>query len=109
MPEWNREDLQFQGFPHVLFSILLENRCYDVLEINIDHPGGSSPSLPELMPALKRIQAARMPLLLWGELTPDAWRCLRQKLSPIGLSLQPIVRRENEMPALLEALAERRT
>jgi hypothetical protein len=85
-------------------DILLEHRCYDVLEINIDHPGGSSPALPELLPTLKRIQAARMPLLLWGELTPAEWRSLRQELSPVGLSLQPIVRRDDDMPALLEAL-----
>ena len=85
-------------------DILLENRCYDVLEINIDHPGGSSPSLAEMLPTLRRIQAARMPLLLWGELTPAEWSDLRKQLSPVGLSLQPIVRRAEEMPALLEAL-----
>ena len=85
-------------------DILLENRCYDVLEINIDHPGGASPSLPELLPALKKIQTARMPLLLWGELTPGEWRRLRTELSPIGLSLQPIVRRAADLLALLEAL-----
>lgn len=72
-------------------DILLENRCYDVLEINIDHPGGSSPALPELLPVLKQIQAARMPLLLWGELSPGEWKTLRKELSPVGLSLQPIV------------------
>ncbi len=85
-------------------DILLENRCYDVLEINIDHPGGSSPALPELLPVLKRIQAARMPLLLWGELTAGEWNTLRKELSPAGLSLQPIVRQAEDIPALLEAL-----
>ena len=85
-------------------DILLEHLCYDVLEINIDHPGGSSPDLPELLPVLARIQAERMPLLLWGELMPDQWSCLRNELSPVGLSLQPIVRRAEEMPALLEVL-----
>jgi len=85
-------------------DILLENRCYDVLEINIDHPGGSSPSLPELLPTLKKIQAARVPLLLWGELTPPEWRGLRNELSPVGLSLQPIVRQANDMAVLLEVL-----
>lgn len=85
-------------------DILLENRCYDVLEVNIDHPGGSSPALPDLLPVLVRIQAARRPLLLWGELTPDEWSRLRKELSPVGLSLQPIVRRADDMPALLEVL-----
>ena len=85
-------------------DILLENRCYDVLEINIDHPGGSSPSLPELLPVLKRIQSARMPLLLWGELSPGEWHTLRRELSPAGLSLQPIVRQADEIPQLLEVL-----
>ncbi len=85
-------------------DILLEDRGYAVLEINIDHPGGSSPSLSELLPSLRRIQAARMPLLLWGELTSDEWRALRRGLSPVGLSLQPIVRHKDDIPALLEAL-----
>ncbi len=85
-------------------DILLANRYYDVLEINIDHPGGSSPDLPELLPTLKKIQAGRRPLLLWGELTPQAWGCLRKELSPVGLSLQPIVRQAEDMPALLEML-----
>jgi hypothetical protein len=85
-------------------DILLENRCYDVLEINIDHPGGSSPSLPELLPTLKKIQAARVPLLLWGELTTGEWDTLRRELSPVGLSLQPIVQQADEIPKLLEVL-----
>lgn len=85
-------------------DILLENRCYDVLEINIDHPGGSSPGLPELLPTLKRIQTARVPLLLWGELSPGEWHKLCKELSPAGLSLQPIVRRAEDIPALLEVL-----
>jgi hypothetical protein len=53
---------------------------------------------------LKRIQAARMPLLLWGELTAGEWNTLRKELSPAGLSLQPIVRQAEDIPALLEAL-----
>lgn len=85
-------------------DILLETRCYDVLEINIDHPGGSSPAVPELLSILKRIQAARMPLLLWGELTAGEWHSLRRELSPVGLSLQPIVRKVEEIPPLLEVL-----
>jgi hypothetical protein len=85
-------------------DVLLENRCYDVLEINIDHPGGASPDLPDLLPTLKRIQTARMPLLLWGELTTGDWKRLRGELSPVGLSLQPIVREAKDIPQLLEAL-----
>jgi hypothetical protein len=37
------------------------------------------------------VQAARRPLLLWGEFTPDDWQLIRRELSPAGLSLQPIV------------------
>jgi hypothetical protein len=85
-------------------DILLENRCYDVLEINVDYPGGSSPALPELLPTLKRIHAARIPLLLWGELSPGEWHTLRKALSPVGLSLQPIVRQAGAIPQLLEVL-----
>ena len=85
-------------------DILLENRCYNVLEINIDHPGGASPDLGELLPVLRRIQAARRPLLLWGELSPGDWHELRKELSPVGLSLQAIVRRAEDIPALLEVL-----
>ena len=85
-------------------DILVENRCYDVLQINIDHPGGSSPALPELLPSLKRIQSARLPLLLWGELSPGEWHTLRKELSPVGLSLQPIVGHAEDIPALLEVL-----
>ena len=81
-------------------DILLENRCYAVLEMNIDNPGGSSPSLPELLPTLKKIQAARVPLLLWGELTPGEWDTLRRELSPVGLSLQPIVRQADEFSTI---------
>jgi hypothetical protein len=81
-------------------DILLENRCYDVLEINIDHPGGSSPTLPELLPTLKLIQSSRVPLLLWGELTTGEWDTLRRELSPVGLSLQPIVRQADEFPTI---------
>jgi hypothetical protein len=85
-------------------DILLADRCYDVLEVNMDHPGGSSPTLPGLLPALQRVQAARVPLLLWGELSPADGRPLRGALSPVGLSLQAIIRRPEQMPGLLEVL-----
>jgi hypothetical protein len=85
-------------------EILLADGCYDVLEVNVDHPGGASPTLPELLPALQRIQAAGVPLLLWGELTPADGRLLREALSPVGLSLQPIVRRPEQVSELAEVL-----
>jgi hypothetical protein len=72
-------------------EMLLEDKSFDVLQINIDH-GGVAPPLAELVPALRRVQAARRPLLLWGEFTPDDWQLIRRELSPAGLSLQPIVR-----------------
>lgn len=85
-------------------DILLADRCYGVLEINMDHPGGSSPTLPELLPTLQRIQAARVPLLLWGELPAADARLLRGELAPAGLSLQPIIQRPEQMRELLEVL-----
>jgi hypothetical protein len=71
-------------------EMLLEDNCFDVLQVNIDH-GGVAPPLSALIPALRRVQAARRPLLLWGEFTPDDWQLIRRELSPTGLSLQPIV------------------
>jgi hypothetical protein len=68
-------------------EMLLEDDSFDVLQINIDHDG-VAPPLAALLPTLRRVQAARRPLLLWGELTPDDWRLVRGELSPAGLSLQ---------------------
>jgi hypothetical protein len=31
-------------------------------------------------------------LLLWGEIGPSDWDLLRRELSPVGLSVQPILR-----------------
>ena len=71
-------------------EMLLEGNSFDVLQINIDH-GGVAPPLSALIPVLRRVQAARRPLLLWGEFTPDDWQLMQSELSPAGLSLQPIV------------------
>jgi hypothetical protein len=71
-------------------EMLLEENFFDVLQINIDH-SGVAPPLAALIPALQRVQAARRPLLLWGEFTPDDWQLVRRELNPAGLSLQPIV------------------
>ena len=72
-------------------DILLEDRCFDVLEINIDL-AGAGPAVPDLIPTLQKIQAAGMPLLLWGECSPDDWGLICRRLDPVGLSLQPMVR-----------------
>ncbi len=71
-------------------DILLEDRCFDVLEVNIDH-AGVGPPLRDLIEVFKRIQAAKRPLLLWGELYADELELIREELSPIGLSLQPMI------------------
>lgn len=77
-------------------DILLEDGCYDVLEINIDHEG-TGPPLKELLPAFRRVQAARKPLLLWGgEVSAGDWHVLRNELNPVGLSVQPIIRNPEE-------------
>ena len=72
-------------------EMLLEDDSFDVIQINIDH-GGVAPPLAALIPALRRVQAARRPLLLWGEFTPDDWPLIGHELSPAGLSLQPFFR-----------------
>jgi hypothetical protein len=70
---------------------LLADDTFSVIEVNLDHPG-SSPPLAQYLPALRRIQQAGRPLLLWGEIGPSDWDLLQEQLSPTGLSIQPIVR-----------------
>ena len=70
-------------------DVLLEEDWCDVLEINIDH-AGAGPSLREALPVLKKIQAARRPLLLWGEIGEADMELLYEELTPAGLSIQPI-------------------
>jgi hypothetical protein len=71
-------------------DILLEDTTFDVLEINIDHAGVGA-SVSKMLPTLKRIQAVRRPLVLWGEFSPDDLELIHRELSPAGLSLQPII------------------
>ena len=74
-----------------MIETLLADDTFSVIEVNLDHPG-SSPPLARYLPALRRIQEAGRPLLLWGEIGPSDWALLRRELSPAGLSIQPIVR-----------------
>jgi hypothetical protein len=71
-------------------DILLEDDCFDVLQVNIDHRG-MGPPVCKLIDTFKRVQAARRPLLLWGEFGPQEWELMQSQLSPVGLSVQPIV------------------
>jgi hypothetical protein len=71
-------------------DILLEDDTFDVLQINIDHRG-MGPPVCKLIDTFKKIQAAGRPLLLWGEFSPAEWELVQRELSPVGLSLQPIV------------------
>jgi hypothetical protein len=71
-------------------DILLDDDTFDVLEINIDH-GGAGPAVPQLIETFQKIQRAGRPLLLWGQCSPDDWELICRLLSPIGLSLQPMV------------------
>jgi hypothetical protein len=71
-------------------DILLEDGSFDVLEINIDH-AGVGPSVRKLLEKFKKIQAARRPLLLWGELNVEDQELIQRELSPAGLSLQPMI------------------
>jgi hypothetical protein len=69
-------------------DILLEDACFDILEINIDHEG-AGPQVPKLIPTFQKIQRAGQPLVLWGNCRDDEWALIRRELSPVGLSLQP--------------------
>ncbi|MGD0091636.1 MAG: hypothetical protein ABSE73_17100 [Planctomycetota bacterium] len=73
-------------------DILLEDRSYDVLEVNIDHRG-MGPPVRELLPLFRKIQAAGRPLLLWGEFSAEDWKLVHSELAPVGLSLQPFAPR----------------
>ena len=77
-------------------EILLKDDSYAVLEINIDHDG-SGASLGRMMPLLKLIQEAKRPLLLWGEIDDNGWNQIQTELSPVGLSIQPIIKTPEEM------------
>jgi hypothetical protein len=69
---------------------LLNDDTFDVLQINVDHRG-MGPPVCKLIDTFKKIQAAGRPLLLWGEFSPEEWELVQSQLSPVGLSLQPIV------------------
>jgi hypothetical protein len=71
-------------------DILLEDATFDIIEINLDHDG-VSPGVASMIPTFQRIQRAGRPLLLWGDCLPEEWELIRRELSPIGLSLQPII------------------
>ena len=71
-------------------DILLEESEFDVLEINIDHEG-AGPAVPDLIGTFQKIQRAGRPLLLWGRCSPDDWDLICRELSPVGLSLQPML------------------
>jgi len=73
-------------------DILLEDRSYDVLEVNIDHPG-MGPPVRELLQVFRKVQAAGRPLLLWGEFSDEDWDLVHSELEPVGLSLQPFAPR----------------
>jgi hypothetical protein len=74
-----------------MVDALLADDTFAVIEVNLDHPG-SSPPLVQYLPTLRRVQQAGRPLLLWGEIGPSDWDLLRRELSPVGLSIQPILR-----------------
>jgi hypothetical protein len=75
-------------------DVLLEDDTFDVLQINVDHRG-MGPPVCKLIETFKKIQAAGRPLLLWGEFSPEEWELVQRELSPVGLSLQPIVQQNN--------------
>jgi hypothetical protein len=79
-----------------MVDALLADETFAVIEVNLDHPG-SSPPLAQYLPALRRIQQAGRPLLLWGEIGLSDWELLQGELSPAGLSIQPIIKRPEDI------------
>jgi hypothetical protein len=77
-------------------DILLDDRSFDILQINVDHRG-TGPPVSQLIGTFQKIQAAGRPLLLWGAFSPEEWQLIQGELSPVGLSVQPIVS-TNETP-----------
>ena len=75
---------------------LLKDDTFSVIEVNLDHPG-SSPSLGQYIPALRRVQNAGRSLLLWGEINPIDWKLLQRELEPAGLSIQPILKHSDQI------------
>ena len=88
-------------------DILLEDDSFDVLQINVDHRG-IGPPVCELIDTFKKIQAAGRPLLLWGEFSGEEWDLVQGELSPLGLSLQPIVQPTETVKEQHEQQAENR-
>ena len=84
-------------------DILLNESCYDVLEINVDHEGVAL-SLISLLPVLQKIQKAGRPLLLWGRFSQEDIILFRGGLSPMGLSIQPIVENIEQAHEFWQAL-----
>jgi len=79
-----------------MVDALLADDTFSLIEVNLDHPG-SGPALARYLPTLRRIQQAGRPLLLWGEIGPSDWDLLQGELSPVGLSVQPIITRPDDI------------
>lgn len=72
------------------------------VEINYDD---NAPRLPEVLPVLQRIQAAK-PLIIRGALTADEVRYVKEKLSPRGLLLNLVAQSVAEARSLMGVLRE---
>ena len=79
-----------------MLDMLLADDTFAVIEVNLDH-AGSGPPLAKYLPALRRVQQAGRPLLLWGEIDARDWTLLQGALQPTGLSIQPILRHPEEI------------
>ena len=70
------------------------------VEINYDD---NAPRLPEILPALRRIQEAK-PLIIRGTLTAEEVRYVKRELSPCGLLLNLVAQSVAEARALMDIL-----
>jgi len=83
-----------------MLDTLLADDTFSVIEVNLDHRG-SGPALAEYVPALRKIQDAGRPLLLWGEIDQKDWSVLQRELTPTGLSIQPVVKHPRDIRSYL--------
>ncbi len=87
-------------FLYDLFLQVEEIRCF---EVNYEvHSGG--PPIAGMIPAFRKIQAAKRPLLVRGSFTPDELRLLVDSLDPRGLYLYIMVGSMAEVETLRPVL-----
>ncbi len=73
-----------------LYDLFLEVEEIKCFQVNYEHHSGGPP-VAGMIPAFRKIQAAKRPLLVRGSFTPDELRLLLDSLDPRGLYLYIMV------------------